>query len=359
MAFEIIFLGTGGSVPRNRYLNATLIRGFGYNFLVDCGDGTQYPLLKSGEHLGNNLKILISHEHVDHIGGLGGLLNTLSFRRSARMKIEIYGGSLVLEKILLLLQMVGSLEWLDVHYNELGSGLSWDSEHYEESGSLEFPRSVPREEKPKKWVSDFARELLKGQVIKCDSEVLWPPKDKSVSTKKEKPMSIKYFRTDHTTEESFGFIFEEREKREFLPEKAIKLNVPKGPYWKRLKTEPEVELEDGRIIKQEQVLSPPIKGKKLVLLTDTLFSTDLISHCQGADCLIAEATYLEQDSEEANKNKCLTANQAGILAKKAGVKKMYLNHITERYENTQDILNEAKKVFPNTDLAEDLKKIIV
>jgi len=246
--------------------------------------------------------------------------------------------------------MVGSLKWLDVHYNELESGSSRDSENDEETSSLVFPHSVPIEDKSKKWILDFTKESLKGQVKKCSSDVLWQHKDKL--------MLIKYFRTDHT-EDSFGFSFEEREKGTFLPKEAEKLNIPKGPIWKQLETEPEVKLDDGKIIKQEQVFSPPIKGKKVVFLTDTLFTTDLISHCMDADCLIAAATYLEQDSKEAKKNKFLTAKQIGGLAKEAKVKKLYLNHITDRYENGQDILNEAKAWFPNTYLTEDLLEIKV
>jgi ribonuclease Z len=347
MAFDIVFLGTGGSVPRNRFLNATLIRGFGNDFLVDCADGAQYPLLRSGVHLGNKLTILISHEHVDHIGGLGGLLNTLDLRQSARMKIEIFGSSLVLEKTLLLLQMVGSLKWLSVHYNELKSLSSLDYESHEERDPFVPPRRVPIEERPKKWIFDFTKDILKDQVTKCDSNVFWKHKDGL--------MSIRSFGTDHT-EDSYGFIFEEKEHRNFLVRKAEELGVPRGIQRKQLFNNQEVTLADGTIIQPDQVLSAPIKGKKLVLLTDTLFRPDIISYCKDADCLIAPATYLEIDSREAKEHKHLTAKQAGILAKEAGVKKLFLNHVTERYENPQDIFSEAKKVFPNTYLAEDLVK---
>lgn len=303
---------------------------------------------------------MISHEHIDHIAGLAGLLFTLDLRQGAPMDINIWGGVLVLEKIACLLQTFINLQWLRIHYNRLTSDLNqsdyqtkqkdFSPRKVKDTLGFFYEEKIQKGKTKKQTVSDLmkiASEWLQGNANKVKSDVLW-----------DDEITCKAFRTHHT-QSSFGFIFEEKGKRIFLPKEAEKLNIPKGKIWKQLENEPEVKLPDGRIIKQEMVLSPLVKGKKVVLLTDTLFNTDLISFCEGADCLIAEATYLEKDSEKAKEFKQLTATQAGILAKEAGVKNLYLNHITNRYRKVEVILNEAKKEFPGVVVAEDLQEIKV
>ena len=75
--FEILFLGTSASAPSaKRGLAAQIVKHDEYRFLIDCGEGTQRQILQSGSGFKNLTRILLTHGHLDHILGLGGLMST-------------------------------------------------------------------------------------------------------------------------------------------------------------------------------------------------------------------------------------------------------------------------------------------
>ena len=77
--FEVVFLGTSASTPSAyRGLSAHMILHRQYRFLIDCGEGTQRQILKSGLGFKKLDKILLTHGHLDHVLGLGGLISTLA-----------------------------------------------------------------------------------------------------------------------------------------------------------------------------------------------------------------------------------------------------------------------------------------
>jgi ribonuclease Z len=295
--FEIIFLATGGGIPsKNRALASTLIKFYDKKFLIDCGDGAQYSLLQDMSNLGDPFRIFISHEHFDHIGGLGGLMYTLDLRGSPSL-LEVYAGHGAILKIKSILQLVEIKRYAGVKLIAIRPGVIWSDNH-----------------------------------VKCLA-----------------------FATDHT-ESSYGFIFEGKEQRHFIPEKATELGVPEGKLRSQLILGESVILPNGNRIEPDMVLSAPVKGKKVVFLTDAVMNPNLIELCYGADCLIAEATYLESDFKLAVKYKHLTAKTAAILAKEAEVKALYLNHISTRYSD-KEILDEAAKEFIHVFLTSDHQNI--
>jgi ribonuclease Z len=156
----------------------------------------------------------------------------------------------------------------------------------------------------------------------------------------------------HRGADSYGYLFQERERRPFLPELAEALQIPPGPWRRDLVNGEPVTLPDGRTILPDQVLGPSRPGTRLVHVGDTGRTDDLLQVCQGADALIIEATYLEEEAEMAHDFAHLTARQAAELAIRAGVQQLILTHISRRYRE-RDVIAEAQAVFPGTYVARD------
>lgn len=297
--FEILFLGTAGSVPsKERQLSSTLVGYFDTKFLIDCADGTQYPLLLHGGSLSDCLRVLITHEHLDHLIGLGGLLYTLDIR-GVPLLLEIYAGEAAMAKIRALIGMAEIGRGLQTKLVEISPGIIWEDDR-----------------------------------LRCVA-----------------------FKTDHT-DCSYGFTFEEKERRHFLPAKADELRVPQGKLRKQLVSGETVLLPDGRSIQPDMVLTAPRKGTKVAYTGDAAYRADLIGSCEAADCLIAEATYLELDNALAARYKHLTAKQAASIARQSGVITLYLNHISTRYRE-EAIIDEAVSEFPRAFVAHDLQLVKV
>jgi ribonuclease Z len=295
--FEIVFLGTSASAPSiHRGLSSQVVLHDEHRFLVDCGEGTQRQILKSGLGFKRLNKVLITHGHLDHILGLGGLLSTFT-RWEAIEELDIYGGQWALERIRDLLFGVvlrGARPPMAINLKPVQPGIVFQGEDFEVSA---FP--------------------------------VW-----------------------HRGADSYGYLFQERERRPFLPELAEALQIPPGPWRRDLVNGQPVTLPDGRTIHPDQVLGPSRPGTRLVHVGDTGRTDDLLQVCQGADALIIEATYLEEEAEMAHDFAHLTARQAAELALRAGVQQLILTHISRRYRE-RDVIAEAQAVFPGTYVARD------
>ncbi len=296
--FEIVFLGTSASAPSvYRGLSAQVVKHNEYRFLIDCGEGTQRQILRSGIGFKRLNKILITHGHLDHILGLGGLLSTF-LRWEAINEIEILGGKWALERIRDLLFRVvlrGRRPPMPLHLTEIKPGVIFEA-------------------------GDF---------------------------------SVSAFSVYHRGPDCFGYLFEEKSRRPFLPEKAEVLGIPPGPWRRDLVNGTPATLPDGRVIDPEDVLGPARPGTRLVHVGDVGRTSDLLDVCQGADALVIEATYLQTEADLAGNFAHLTARQAAELAVKAGVKHLFLTHISRRYRE-RDVLAEAREVFPTARVVRDL-----
>lgn len=295
--FEILFLGTSASAPSaRRGLAAQVVKHDEYRFLVDCGEGTQRQILQSGLGFKNLSRILLTHGHLDHILGLGGLLSTF-LRWEAIDRLEVYGGRSTLDRVHDLLYGVvlrGNQPPMPLHLNEIKPGLFFETD-------------------------DF---------------------------------TITAFPVTHRGPDCLGYVFEGKARRPFLNEKATELGVPFGPERRELVAGKEIRLPDGRRVSPDDVLGPLQRGVKLVIVGDAGRTDNLLDACKDADALVIESTYLDEEAEMAKQFHHLTAKQSAALAKRAGVKKLILTHISRRYRE-KDVLKEAQEIFPNTSVARD------
>jgi ribonuclease Z len=295
--FEVIFLGTSASAPSiRRGLPAAVVLHKEYRFLVDCGEGTQRQLLRSGLGFRRLDKILLTHGHLDHILGLAGMASTFS-RWETIEQMEIYGGRWALDRVEALMRVV-------------------------------FRHRRP----PIRLV---LHDLRPGLVLEDDS------------------FEVSAFPVTHRGPGNFGFVFQEKARRPFLVDRAEALGVPAGPERARLVRGQSVKLADGRTISPDDVLGSRRLGTKFVFVGDAARTDDLVAPVRDADALVIEATYTSLEADVAREFGHLTARQAAELALEAGVGSLILHHLSRRYSE-REILDEARSIFPETLVARDL-----
>ena len=295
--FEVVFLGTSASAPSiRRGLPAAVVMHREYRFLVDCGEGTQRQLLRSGLGFRRLNHILLTHGHLDHMLGLAGLASTFS-RWEMIDRMEIYGGKWALDRVEALMRVVFG--------------------HYRPSIHLGLT------------------DLKPGTIMEDDT------------------FQLSAFPVTHRGPGNFGFAFLEKARRPFLVDKAEELGVPSGPERSWLVRGQPVRLEDGRTIKPEEVLGPAQPGTKFVFVGDASRTDNLVEYVRGADALVIEATYTTVEADVAQEFGHLTARQAAQLAAEAGARHLILNHISRRY-GEREILEEARPIFGDTVVARDL-----
>lgn len=296
--FELIFLGTSASAPSaRRGLSAHVLLYRQHRFLIDCGEGTQRQILRSGLGFKRLNKILLTHSHLDHILGLGGLVSTLA-RWDAMEDIEIYGGASTLQRV---------------------------------------------------------RDLLYRVVLRGNRT---PVQIKFINVKpgdvlvEDKHFKLTAFGVDHRGPDCLGFVFEEKTRRPFLAEKADALGVPFGPERSQLVAGNPITLADGQIVMPDMVLGEDVEGTKYVHIGDIGRTAPILDVCRNAHALTIEATYTMADRDMARQFGHMTAADSAQFARDAGVGTLLLTHISRRYFE-RDIRKEARSVFQNTYVARD------
>jgi ribonuclease Z len=295
----VIFLGTSGSIPTlKRGLSAVAIRRKTELLLFDCGEGTQRQMIQAGVGFHRKAKVFVTHMHGDHVLGLPGLLQTMSLLDRTK-KLEIYGPQGIKAFVEAISQTVRF--------------------------SLTFPVQVS--------------EVEAGLV--CE----------------EKEYTVIAAQSDHMNHSLAYALIEKPRPGRFNTKKAKKLGVPEGPLWSKLQGGSSVKLPSGRNVKPEMVLGPPRPGRKIVYSGDTRQSENLVKLAENADLLIHEATFDDELTERAVEDGHSTPGMAAETAKKAGVKRLILTHISARYKDADLLLKQARKVFVNTDVAQDFMRL--
>jgi ribonuclease Z len=295
--FEIVFLGTSASAPSiHRGLSAQVVMAKNHRFLIDCGEGTQRQLLKSGIGFKRLNRILLTHGHLDHILGLAGLMSTF-MRWESLDYLEIWGGKFALDRV-----------------QDLVFGV----------------------------VLRGAKPPMPLHLIDVKPGLLMEEPDFTVSA----------FPVEHRGRDNFGYVFQEKPRRPFLVDKAEALGVPVGPERARLVRGETITLDGGRVIRPDDVLGPDIPGARLIVTGDIASLDSLTEVARNAHALVIEATYLDEDAEMAEAFGHMTAGRAARFAAEHGVQTLLLTHLSRRYRE-RDIIAEAHRYFPNAFVVRD------
>ncbi len=157
---------------------------------------------------------------------------------------------------------------------------------------------------------------------------------------------------------SFCYALAEKPRAgKFHPQKAKTLGIPQGEAWGKLQRGTPFVFPDGRMVKPEAVEGPPRRGRKIVYTGDTRPFAEFAAFAADADLVIHEATLEDALADKANLDGHSTPSQAAAQAKSAGADKLVLTHISARYLDPQLLLEQAKKVFPKTLIAEDFLEL--
>ncbi len=301
--FEIVFFGTSASAPSiHRGLASQAVLAGENRFLIDCGEGTQRQILRSGIGFKRLNRILLTHAHLDHILGLGGLVSTFARWEDIDF-IEIYGGRATLDRVHALLFGV---------------------------------------------VLDYDRLPIEINLLELHPGLFFEGKDFTITA-----LPVK-----HRGPGCFGFVFQEQARRPFLVEQATALGVPVGPERGQLVAGESITLSDGRVITPDMVLGEAVAGVKLVVIGDVGDLKNLGAAVRDADTLVIEATFLDEEAETAPLFGHITARQAAIFARENGVKTLILTHVSRRYREA-DIYTQARAEFANTYVARDLDHFVI
>lgn len=291
---RVVFLGTAASRPTvGRNVSAVLMHRLGETLLFDCGEGTQRQMMRYGTGFSLH-DIFFTHMHADHILGLPGLLRTMGLQgREEPMRLYCARGerSIVDEAVHLGVERVP------------------------------FPVEI--------------QELEPGQTVERDGYDIVP------------------FATRHGRH-SLGYALVEHDRLgRFDADRARELGVPEGPLFGRLHKGEAVEV-DGRTIDPTEVVGAARPGRRVVYTGDTRPQDGTILHAHGADLLIHEATFAEEEVERARETEHSTAREAAEVAREAGALRLVLTHISPRYGVDPSTLEEeARAVFPGALVARD------
>jgi ribonuclease Z len=300
MSIRVTFLGTSGAIPTlQRSLPSLLIQYGNELVMFDCGEGAQRQMIKAKAGFHKKMNIFLSHLHGDHVLGLPGLLQTMALM-DRKKTLQIYGPE-------------GTVAFLKCLSETLRFGLTFQVEVHE-----------VRE----------AGVVCSGKYYVV--EAIW---------------------SNHVMPSlAFAFLEKTRPGKFFL-EKAAEFGVPKGILWSKLQHGETIALEDGRLVKAEDVTGKARPGRKIVYSGDTRPFKGFVKFAVGADMVIHEATFDDELAEKAELDGHCTPGQAALQAKRAKAKMLVLTHLSARYADASLLLEQAKKVFPNTVVAEDFMVI--
>jgi len=296
---DVVFLGTSGSAPTARRApTAVLLRRGGERLLFDCGEGTQRQLLRSSIGLVDLTEIFVTHFHADHYLGLPGMLKTFALRQRD-VPLTVYGPPGLRDLFDSLRRVFGKLTY-GVELVELRAGVALERDGYK---LLVFP-------------------VAHGVA-------------------------------------SVGYaIAEDPRPGRFDVETADALEIPAGPERGALQHGESVTLPDGRVVTPDQVLGSARPGRRIVIPGDTAPTETVRVLSEGADLLVHEASFAEEEHERAAETMHSTARQAAELARDAEVKLLALTHLSPRYFGPE-IAREARAVFPTTVVPRDFDVVEV
>jgi ribonuclease Z len=302
MSLSVRFLGTAASRPTvERNVAALALMREGETMLFDCGEGTQRQMMRY--HVSFAVSdIFFTHFHADHVIGVIGLMRTMALQgREDRLTLWGPRGA---TRFLRRAEQFG--------FDRLG-----------------FPVDIT--------------ELEPDKPLKRTGYELVP------------------FDVDHRGSASLGYaLVEETRKGRFNPDLAREMGIPEGPLWGAIHRGQPVTLSDGRTVEPSLLVGPTRPGRRVVITGDTRPCARTTEMSRGADLLIHEATFSDEEAERAVETGHSTAREAATVARDADVRRLVLTHFSARYSHdASELEREARLVFPNVLAARDGTEIDV
>ena len=298
---SVTFLGTSAARPTvERNVSAVALVREGETLLFECGEGTQRQMMRYGVSFALS-EIFFTHFHADHFLGVIGLVRTLGLQARAE-PMTLYGPR-------------GAKKLL-------GQALQLGVER------------VPFEV--------VIREVKPGDVLSGGNRAPRTGYD------------LQVFATEHGGG-SVGYALREHERRgRFDPEKARAAGIPEGPLWGKLTKGEPVTLSNGPTFRPSDFVGPNRPGRLVVFTGDTRPCASVVDAAQGADLLIHEATFGEEEKDRAKETGHSTAREAAQVALAAKARRLVLSHVSARYSmSAEELVSEAREVFRETAVAKD------
>lgn len=296
--FRVHILGCGSALPTLRHFpSAQLVELRDKLFMVDCGEGVQLQLRRCRVRFTKVSHVFISHLHGDHCFGLIGMISTFG--------------------------LLGRTAKLHIHANELLKDIL------------------------QRQMSLFCRDL--------GYEVVFHAIDASLRNViyEDRSLTVETIPLTHRLP-TCGFLFREkpllphirRDQIDFyqIPTSQI-LNIKNGADW---------TLKDGTVIPNERLVTPADSPRSYAYCSDTRYMPELAEQLRSITTLYHESTYGEDNLQMAQKYNHSTARQAALVARDAGVRQLILGHYSSRYDDENVLLNEAREVFDNVHLSDEL-----
>lgn len=296
MSLTVRFLGTSASRPTvERNVTSIAIVREGETLLFDCGEGTQRQMMRYGTSFAL-ADIFFTHMHADHMLGVIGLFRTLALQ-----------------------------------------------------GRTEVMRL---------WGPPGCTELLKQSIALGSEREKFPYEINEVAADTpiaRKGYSIVPFSVDHNDKSAVGYaLVEDIRLGRFDPDRARELGIPEGPMWGKIHKGEAITLDNGRVVEASELVGESRPGRKIVFTGDTRPCAGTLKIAEGADLLVHESTFSDEEQPRAVETGHSTAREAADIAAKAGVKQLILTHLSARYSvNASELLQQAKEVFGECIIARD------
>ncbi len=296
--FEVHILGCGSANPLGRHKPASQVLSMrGKLFMVDCGEGTQIRLARQGLQMNRIGHIFITHAHGDHCFGLPGLISTMG--------------------------LLGRTAQLHIH--------------------------APAELEP------FVQHILETFCLHMTNPVLFHTVDTTQHqvVYEDRSLTVWSLPLNHRVP-CCGYLFQEKEgARHIIREMIDFYNIPTYQI-NNIKAGADWQTEDGTIVPNERLTTPPSPTRSWAYVSDTRVKDDIVPWIKGATLLFHEATFAQADLFRAKQTNHSTAQEAGRIARMAGVRQLCIGHYGGRInspETEQALLGEAQTEFPDTVLA--------
>lgn len=298
---EVNILGCSSAKPTLRHNpSCTVLNVYDTLFMIDCGEGTQKQMIKQRLNFNRLNHIFLTHLHGDHVLGLPGLLSTLALHGK--------------EGYLTVYTFAEGIEWINREMDFFGRNLSYELRF------VEINPKVP------------------------------------MHIYEDKKLTVRTLPLDHRVP-CVGYVFEEKEKLHHIDKPMCDFHGVPVSFMKNLQRGEDFIKPDGAVIPNVQLTKPPTPSVSYAHIGDTAYMPELANQIGAVDLLYHETTYISANAFDARKRGHSTAAEAANMAKLCGAKKLLTGHYSSRYKDDNVILEEAKKIFPNTVLGNEGLKL--